>query len=61
MSRVLVTGALGRVGSAVVERLAADGRTVVATDIPTTANRAKARDWHRAGIDLPAVTITVLR
>jgi len=36
---VLVTGAFGLVGSAVVRQLAADGRAVVATDLDTPANR----------------------
>jgi len=41
-STVLVTGAFGLVGGATVKRLAADGRQVVATDLDTPANRAKA-------------------
>lgn len=40
---VLVTGAFGLVGSATVRALAAEGRTVVATDLGTDANRAKAQ------------------
>ncbi len=39
---VLVTGAFGLVGSQTVRRLAADGRTVVATDVDTPANRKAA-------------------
>lgn len=39
---VLVTGAFGLVGSAVVRRLAADGRTVIATDLDNPANRTAA-------------------
>jgi len=39
MDTVLVTGAFGLVGSAVVRQLAAEGRTVVATDLNTPANR----------------------
>lgn len=58
MSRVLVTGALGLVGSAVVERLAADGVSVVAADIPTSQNRARARDRHREGIDVRWADLT---
>ena len=41
---VLVTGAFGLVGSATVRALAAEGRAVVATDLGTEANRAKAQD-----------------
>jgi nucleoside-diphosphate-sugar epimerase len=39
---VLVTGAFGLVGSATVEKLAADGRRVIATDLETPANRKAA-------------------
>lgn len=39
---VLVTGAFGLVGKATVRRLAGLGRRVVATDLATPANRAKA-------------------
>ncbi|MGB3475135.1 MAG: NAD(P)-dependent oxidoreductase [Mycobacterium sp.] len=39
MDTVLVTGAFGLVGSAVVRRLAAEGRAVVATDLDIPANR----------------------
>ncbi len=39
---VLVTGALGLVGSATLRQLVADGRPVVATDLPTELNRKKA-------------------
>lgn len=47
MDTVLVTGAFGLVGSATVRRLAADGRSVVATDLDTPGNR-------KAAADLPA-------
>jgi D-erythronate 2-dehydrogenase len=40
---VLVTGAFGLVGSATVRRLGETGRTVVATDLDTPANRKAAR------------------
>lgn len=40
---VLVTGAFGLVGSATVERLAAEGRRVVATDLDIPANRTAAQ------------------
>lgn len=39
---VLVTGAFGLVGPAVVQQLLADGRRVVATDLDAAANRRKA-------------------
>lgn len=39
---VLVTGAFGLVGSATVRQLVAEGRHVVATDLPTPANRKTA-------------------
>jgi nucleoside-diphosphate-sugar epimerase len=39
---VLVTGAFGLVGKATVQRLAADGRRVVATDLDVPANRKAA-------------------
>lgn len=39
MNTVLVTGAFGLVGSAVVRQLAADGRAVIATDLDIPANR----------------------
>ncbi|MGV0697952.1 NAD-dependent epimerase/dehydratase family protein [Mycolicibacter sinensis] len=42
MNTVLVTGAFGLVGSAVVRRLVADGRDVVATDLDIPANREAA-------------------
>lgn len=42
MKTVMVTGAFGLVGSAVVRQLAADSRTVVATDLDIPANRKAA-------------------
>lgn len=47
MDTVLVTGAFGLVGSATVQRLAADDRRVVATDLDLPAHR-------RAAAQLPA-------
>ena len=47
-SPVLVTGACGLVGSALVERLAGRGRYVVPTDLDTPANRATARRLARS-------------
>jgi D-erythronate 2-dehydrogenase len=44
---VLVTGAFGLVGTATVERLAADGRHVVATDLDIDANRKAAAQLPR--------------
>ncbi|WP_299572143.1 NAD(P)-dependent oxidoreductase [uncultured Williamsia sp.] len=43
---VLVTGATGLVGTAVVDHLAGEGRTVVATDLDTPDNRRKAARWE---------------
>ncbi|MDT5010362.1 MAG: hypothetical protein QOH57_1979 [Mycobacterium sp.] len=40
---VLITGGLGLVGLQTVRRLTQDGRTVIATDLDTEANRKKAR------------------
>jgi len=57
---VLVTGGLGLVGIETVKRLAADGRSVVATDLDTPANRKKAKalpsgaDVHWANLTVPA-------
>ena len=56
---VLVTGNFGFIGSAVVRPLAADGRTVVATEEGSRANRRSARwlsaafEVHRAGLTEP--------
>lgn len=50
---VLVTGAFGLVGSATVQRLAADGRRVVATDLDTPRNRRAATKLTR----LPDVSV----
>jgi nucleoside-diphosphate-sugar epimerase len=46
---VLVTGAFGLVGSAVVQHLAREGRHVVATDLDVPSNRKKARRLPRSG------------
>src|SRR4051812_8830576 len=57
---VLVTGAFGLVGSATVRALAAEGRRVVATDLGTDANQAKAQalpigvEAHWADLTTPA-------
>jgi D-erythronate 2-dehydrogenase len=47
---VLVTGGFGLVGSQTVERLAAEGHRVIATDLGTTANR-KAAGSLPAGVE----------
>jgi nucleoside-diphosphate-sugar epimerase len=54
---ILVTGAFGLVGSAMVKRLAVDGRRVTATGRDTLANRKKA---HRvpAGVDIRWADLT---
>ncbi|OBF30143.1 NAD(P)-dependent oxidoreductase [Mycobacterium sp. ACS4331] len=54
---VLVTGAFGLVGSATVKRLAADGRTVVATDLDVPANR-KAAAALPAGVEARYADLT---
>ncbi|HTZ14990.1 MAG TPA: NAD(P)-dependent oxidoreductase [Mycobacterium sp.] len=54
---VLVTGAFGLVGSAVVRQLAAADRRVVATDLSTPANR-KAVSALPAGVDVRWADLT---
>lgn len=54
---VLVTGAFGLVGSATVQRLAADGRRVVATDLDVPENRKAAADVP-AGVDIRWADLT---
>jgi nucleoside-diphosphate-sugar epimerase len=46
---ILVTGAFGLVGTAVVRQLVEQGRHVVATDLDGTDNRKKARRLLRSG------------
>jgi nucleoside-diphosphate-sugar epimerase len=48
MTRVLVTGAGGLVGGALVSRLLEDGVRVVATDLRTPPNLERARAWEAA-------------
>jgi nucleoside-diphosphate-sugar epimerase len=54
---VLVTGAFGLVGSQTVRRLAEDGRDVVATDLDTEVNQAKARTLPR-GVEVRWADLT---
>lgn len=64
---VLVTGAFGLVGSAVMRRLSADGRRVVATDLDTHANRRVAAGLaasvpvHYADLTHPAAVDALIR
>lgn len=55
--RVLVTGAFGLVGSAVVAALATRGRVVVATDLRTPANTRQAQQLP-AGVDVRWADLT---
>lgn len=55
--RVLVTGAFGLVGGAVVRKLASDARSVVATDLDTPANR-KAAEHLPSGVSAQLVDLT---
>lgn len=56
---VLVTGALGLVGSAVVGQLAGEGRRVVATDLDLPRNRKKAgRLLHAGDVELRWADLT---
>ncbi|OBH21430.1 NAD(P)-dependent oxidoreductase [Mycolicibacter terrae] len=48
MGTVLVTGAFGLVGSAVVRQLVADGRSVAATDLDIPANRKAAAELPKS-------------
>jgi len=54
---VLVTGACGLVGSATVERLSAEGRRVVATDIDSHATRKAAKSF-RSVVDVRHADLT---
>jgi nucleoside-diphosphate-sugar epimerase len=54
---VLVTGAFGLVGTATVERLAADGRRVVATDLDIEPNRKAAANLP-AGVEVRYADLT---
>lgn len=45
--RVLVTGAFGRLGQAGIERLANEGHSVIAFDLPTRRNRREAKRFQR--------------
>jgi nucleoside-diphosphate-sugar epimerase len=57
--RVLVTGAFGLVGSAVVAELAGQGRRVVASDIDVPANRRRAQAFTaRPGVEVRWADLT---
>jgi nucleoside-diphosphate-sugar epimerase len=55
---VLVTGAFGLVGTAVVKQLLTDGRRVAATDLDTPANRKAAAPLARRGVDVRWADLT---
>ncbi|MBV8348662.1 MAG: NAD-dependent epimerase/dehydratase family protein, partial [Mycolicibacterium sp.] len=55
---VLVTGAFGLVGTAVVKQLLADGRRVVATDLDVPANRKSAAELIERGADVRWADLT---
>jgi nucleoside-diphosphate-sugar epimerase len=56
---VLVTGAFGLVGSAVVAELAGQGRRVVATDLDVPANRKRAKAFAaRPGVEVRWADLT---
>jgi nucleoside-diphosphate-sugar epimerase len=55
---VLVTGAFGLVGTAVVKQLLADGRRVVATDLDVPANRKPAAELIERGVDVRWADLT---
>ena len=56
---ILVTGAFGLVGTALVRTLAARGSRVVATDLDIPANRRAAREFTRAGVEVRWADLTV--
>jgi len=57
--RVLVTGAFGLVGAAVVAELAGQGRRVVATDLDVSANRKRAQAFtKRPGVQVHWADLT---
>ena len=55
---VLVTGAFGLVGTALVKQLLADGRRVAATDLDTPDNRRAAAALTRRGVDVRWADLT---
>jgi D-erythronate 2-dehydrogenase len=55
---VLVTGAFGLVGTAVVKELLVDGRRVVATDLDNPQNRKAAAVLTRRGVDVRWADLT---
>lgn len=58
---VLLTGSFGNIGSSVLAQLLRQGHRVRCFDLPTRANRQRARRWQRPGEPAPEVVWGDLR